>query len=197
MVFRAGSRPHVQFGTTFGFNTNFFKYKNINQRDVAAGFQGGVFIRVTRQKAFAQVETNYLWSEVFLKNGIFTNSFGKNIPFDQLTFKYHTFGIPFIFGCIPVKKSIYKLRVYNGIEADFIMNAKAVLTQNDNEIYRLKRKEKKDILKPAQFSYQMGIGMDVAMFVIDVKYNLGFRSFYREKYRTQTHLFQVTAGFIF
>jgi len=53
------------------------------------------------------------------------------------------------------------------------------------------------VLRPEQFSYQLGSGMDIAMFVFDFKYNLGFRSFYKETYRTQTHLFQFTAGVIF
>ena len=43
----------------------------------------------------------------------------------------------------------------------------------------------------------MGMGMDVAMFIMDFRYNLGFRNFYKEQYRTQTHLFQTTVGVIF
>jgi hypothetical protein len=197
-VFRMGARPKLQLGFQTGANINYFIYRNQNvQKDVAGGYQGGLFFRISRQKVYAQFEMNYLWSQVFLKNGIFTTDFGNNIPFDNLSFRYHTFGLPFIFGAMAVKKPIFKLRFYNGIESDFILRTRAVLEQNDLETYRLKRSEKRSVLRPEQFSYQLGSGMDIAMFVFDFKYNLGFRSFYKETYRTQTHLFQFTAGVIF
>jgi hypothetical protein len=197
-IFKTGGRPRLQFGLQTGTNLNYFIYdKDRKQKDVAAGYQGGVFFRVTRQKAFVQFEMNYLWSEVFLKNGLFTNEIGDSILFDKLTFRYHTFSIPFIFGAYAVKKPLYKLRFYNGIEADFITKTRAIFNNNDENVYKILRKEKRSILRPEQFSYQLGMGMDIAMFIFDVKYNLGFRSFYKEQYRTQTHLFQFTVGAIF
>jgi hypothetical protein len=39
--------------------------------------------------------------------------------------------------------------------------------------------------------------MDIAMFIFDIKYSVGLRSFFRENYRTQTNLFQFTVGAIF
>ncbi|MFN8260342.1 MAG: outer membrane beta-barrel protein [Chitinophagales bacterium] len=196
-IFKTGSRPRLQFGAQVGANLNYFVYKNGVQRDVSAGYQGGFFFRVTRQKAFVQFEMNFLRSTVKLKNGVFSSQFGNNIPFSELKMKYHTVGIPFIFGAYAVKKPIYKLRFYNGIEAEFIAKTKATITQNNNEVYRLKRQEKRDIFRPAQFSYQLGMGMDIAMFIFDAKYSVGTRSFFKENYRTQTHLFQFTVGAIF
>jgi hypothetical protein len=197
-IFTTGSRPRLQFGFQTGVNFNYFIYdKNRKQKDVAAGYQGGIYFRVSRQKVFVQFEMNYLWSEVFLKNGVFTSDFGQNLPFDQITFRYHTFGIPFIFGAYAVKKPVYKLRFYNGLEADFICKSRVVIDKSSRDIYRLKRSEKRDILRPEQFSYQLGMGMDIAMFIFDVKYNLGFRNFFREQFRTQTHLFQITVGAVF
>jgi len=87
--------------------------------------------------------------------------------------------------------------MYNGIEVDLIAQTRIILEQQNQQEYRLNRKEKRDIMRPAQFSYQLGTGFDIAMFVFDVKYNFGLRSFYKESYRTQTHLFQFTAGVIF
>lgn len=199
-IFKTGEHLHMQIGGSTGANFNYFIYEPnrfMGQSDIAAGYQGGFFFRLSRSKAFAQFELNYLWSQVFLKNGVFTNEIGNHILFDKLTFRYHTFGIPFIFGAYAVKKPLYKLRFYNGIEGDFITKTKAILNKNDDEVYKLKRSEKRDILRPAQFSYQLGMGMDIAYFIFDVKYNLGFRSFYKEEYRTQTHLFQFTVGAIF
>lgn len=201
-IFKTGGRPRLQFGFQTGAVINYFIYdhdfkQKYRQKDVAGGYVGGLFFRVSRQKAFFQFEMNYLWQEVFLKNGVFTNEIGDSILFDQLTFRYHTFSLPFIFGAYAVKKPLYKLRFYNGIEADFITKTRAILNKNNEDIYKLKRSEKRNILRPEQFSYQLGMGMDVAMFIFDVKYNLGFRSFYKEQYRTQTHLFEFTVGAIF
>ena len=177
-LFKSGSRPRLQFGGQVGANLNYFVYKNGVQRDVSAGYQGGFFFRVSRQKAFVQFELNFMRSTVFLKNGIFDSKIGNDIPFEELKLKYHTVGIPFIFGAYAVKKPIYKLRFYNGIEAEFITKVNATISQNDNEVYRLKRPEKR-------------------MFIFDAKYSVGMRSFFKEDYRTQTHLFQFTVGAIF
>lgn len=196
-IFKTGSRLRLQFGGQVGANLNYFVYKNGTQRDASVGYQGGLFFRVTRQKAFVQFEMNFLRSTVFLKNGVFNNKFGNNIPFDELKLKYHTVGIPFIFGAYAVKKPIYKLRFYNGLELEFITKTTAILTKNSNEVYRLKRTDKRDIFRPTQFSYQLGMGMDIAMFILDAKYSVGMRSFFKENYRTQTHLFQFTVGAIF
>lgn len=196
-IFSTGARPRLQFGAQLGANLNYFVYKNGLQRDQSAGYQGGIFFRVTRQKAFVQFELNFMRSVVSIKNGILTTQFRNNIPFDVLKMKYHTVGIPFIFGVYAVKKPIYKLRFYNGIEAEFIAKTRVTVNQNNNEVYKLKREEKRDIFRPAQFSYQLAMGMDIAMFIFDAKYSVGMRSFFKENYRTQTHLFQFTVGAIF
>ncbi len=196
-IFKTGARPHLQIGLHTGVNFNYFIYNRDRiQKDVAAGYQGGLFFRVSRQKAFVQFEMNYLWSQVFIRNDFITSKFG-NINFDKLTFRYNTFGIPFIFGAYAVKTPIFKLRFYNGIEADFIAKTRVLVAANSDELYKLTRSEKRSILRPVQFGYQLGMGMDIAMFIIDAKYNLAFRSFYKEQFRTQTHLFQITVGAIF
>lgn len=195
--FKTGSRLHLQIGAQVGANLNYFRYRNGIQRDVSAGYQGGVFFRVSRQKAWVQFELNFLRSTVFLKNGIFNSTISGGIPFQELRLKYHTVGIPVIFGAYAVKKSLYKLRFYAGIEANFLTKVKANLTKYDMNIYRLSRPEKREIFRPAQFSLQVGSGMDIAMFIFDIKYSVGLRSFFKENYRTQTHLFQFTVGAIF
>lgn len=197
LFFKSGGRPHLQFGAQIGANLNYFRYKNGIQRDVSAGYQGGIFFRVSRQKAFVQFEVNIMRSMVFLKNGVFDREIGDNIPFDELRLKYYSVGIPFIFGAYAIKKPLYKLRFYNGIEANFLTKVKATITQNNNEIYKLTRPERREIFRPEQFSYQLGAGMDIAMFIFDIKYSAGLRSFFKENYRTQTHLFQFTIGAIF
>ena len=197
-VFKIGARPKLNIGFQTGVNIDHYVYQKKNQKDVGVGYQGGLFFRISRQKVFAQFEMNYLWLQVHINSNALTGTIAQNKPIDYLTLRYHTFGIPFIFGAIPVKKPIFKWRIYNGIEADFIMKAHAVLyQQNSKEVYKLKQYEKRAILRPEQFSYQLGTGIDIAMFVFDFRYNLGFRSFYKEVFRTQTHMFQMTAGVIF
>jgi len=196
-IFSTGARPRLQFGAQIGGNLNYFIYKNGLQRDESAGYQGGVFFRITRQKAFVQFELNFIRSLVAIKEGIFTTRLQNSIPFDVFKIKYHTVGIPFVFGVYAVKKPIYKLRFYNGIEAEFITKTKVTISQDKKEVYKLNKDEKRDIFRPAQFSYQLAMGMDVAMFIFDAKYSVGMRSFFKENYRTQTHIFQFTVGAIF
>ena len=197
LFFKTGSRIHLQLGGQLGGNINYFKYKNGLQRDVSVGYQGGLFLRVSRQLAFVQIEINMLRSLVFLENGVFNREIGSNIPFDKLKLKYYTVGMPLIFGVYAVKNPLYKLRIYSGLELDFLTKVKATIEQNDNEIYRLTKPEKRNIFRTTQFSFQLGTGMDIAMFIFDVKYRIGMSSYFRERYRTQTHLFQFTMGAIF
>lgn len=196
-MFKKGARPRLQFGPQIGANLNYFIYKNGLQKDASIGYQGGFFLRVSRQRIFTQFELNFMRSTVFITNGIFNNEFGKDISYDKLKFKYHTVGIPFIIGAYAVKKPVYKLRIYNGIEAEFITKAKVFLVENNGQNYKLDKTEKRQIMRPAQFSYQIGTGMDIAMFIFDIKYSVGMRNFFRENYRTQTNLFQFTVGAIF
>lgn len=197
-IFKTGGRIHFQYGVNVGYNLNYFIYKNDNQKDIASGYQGGLFLRVSRSRVYVQMDFDYMHSKVFIKKGTLNTKFGNNIPFDKLTFRYNTIGIPVVLGGMVVKNPLYKLRLYTGLEVDMVTSVKASFTQNNLDYTRsLRRKDKRELIRPAQFSYQMGMGMDIAMFVMDFRYNLGFRNFYKEQYRTQTHLFQTTIGVIF
>jgi hypothetical protein len=195
-VFKTGSRPRLQYGAQAGANLNYFMYRNGLQKDVSAGYQGGLFMRVSRKKIFAQFEVNVMNSTVSITNGIFNNQFSNN-SYENLKFRYNTIGIPLILGGYAVKKPLYKVRLYSGVEAQFITKANVFIQQNNKDFYRLKREEKRDILRPAQISYMMGSGMDIAMFIFDIKYSVNMTSFFKENYRTQTNLFQFTVGVIF
>lgn len=196
-LFKTGGRPKLQYGGQIGVNLNYFIYRNGLQKDVSFGYQGGLFLRVSRKRVFAQFEVNMMRSTVNLTNGVFNNKFGNNITYDNLKFKYYTVGIPFILGGYAVKKPLYKFRMYSGMQAEFITKTNARIEQNNNKFYRLKREEKRDILRPAQFSFLLGSGFDIAMFVLDVKYSVGMLSFFKDNYRTQTNLFQFNVGVIF
>lgn len=195
-VFKTGSRPRLQYGAQVGANLNYFIYRNGLQKDISAGYQGGLFMRVSRKKIFAQFEVNVMNSTVKITNGIFNNQFGNN-SYENLKFRYNTIGIPLILGGYAVKKPLYKVRLYSGVEAQFITKSNVFIQQNNKDFYRLKREEKRDILRPAQISYLMGSGMDIAMFIFDIKYSVNMTSFFKENYRTQTNLFQFTVGVIF
>jgi hypothetical protein len=196
-LFKTGGRPRMQIGGQVGANINYFVYKNGMQKDESAGYEGGIFFRISRQMAFVQFEINFLRTSVNFKNGIFTTLLNNTIPFDVLKMKYHTVGIPLVFGAYAVQKPIFKLRFYTGIETTLIARTKVVLKQNDTYTFKLTRPEKRQIFRPAQFNYLLATGVDIAMFTIDFKYSVGMRSFFKEEYRTQTHLFQITVGAIF
>jgi len=196
-IFKTGGRPHLQYGGQVGANLNYFIYLNGLQKDISVGYQGGLFMRVSRKRIFAQFEVNMLRSTVHITNGIFNNQFGQNVSYDKLKFKYYSVGIPLILGGYALKKPLYKLRMYGGFEAQFITKTNAYINSNNKGYHTLNRNEKREILRPAQANFLMGTGMDIAMFIFDVKYSAGMCSFFREDYRTQTNLFQFTVGMIF
>lgn len=197
-LFSTGSRLKFQFGGSAGYNLNYFIYRTDAQRDVSSGYQAGVFFRISRSRVFSQMEFNFRGSEVRLHNENLVLNSGTLLHVDKLSFKYHTFSIPLIFGGYAVKKPLYKIRFYNGMVTDFILKTNVIYTENNSDkIYKLPRKEKRDALYPVQLNYMLGAGADIAFFTLDVRYNLGFRNFYKEEFRTQTHIFEFTLGLIF
>ena len=112
-------------------------------------------------------------------------------------------GLPVVLGVYAYKNALFKLRFFTGLEANFLIKAKLRFDYSDGDNvgfvdYKLTRQEKRQIFRTAQFAYQAGIGVDVAMFTIDFKYSLGLRNYVRDDYvRTQTHLFQLLFGVIF
>ncbi|MBK8353026.1 MAG: outer membrane beta-barrel protein [Saprospirales bacterium] len=157
-----------------------------------------MFVRVSRSRVFVQLDLDYMHSKVFIKNGTLTTRFGNNIPFDKLTFRYNTIGIPIVLGGLVVKKPSYKMRLYTGLEVDLVTKIKAQYTQNNIDFTSsLRKKDKRDLIRPAQFSYQMGMGMDVAMFIMDFRYNLGFRNFIKNNIERKLIYFKLLLALFF
>ena len=148
----------VTFGPKTGFTTSKLK-KDISEleEDFKSGFQAGVFLRGNIKKFYIQPELYYA-----LKGGkLDSTNYNKE-------YSLGTLDVPIIVGYKVIGKEAFNFRIFAGPVASFILNKKIKL--NGDEIADdLAEKS----LQDAIWGLQMGVGFDVLMFTLDVRYELG------------------------
>lgn len=152
------SQSPVTFGPKVGFITSKLK-SDISEleEDFKAGFQAGIFLRGNIKKLYIQPELYYAVKGGNLDS---TNS--------NQEFTLSTLDVPIIVGYKVIGKEAFNFRIFAGPVASFILNKKIKL--NGDEIADdLAEKS----LQDAIWGLQMGVGFDVLMFTLDVRYELG------------------------
>ncbi|MCD4679595.1 MAG: PorT family protein [Bacteroidales bacterium] len=148
----------VSFGPKVGFTTSKLTtdlsgYKE----DVKNGFQAGAFVRVKLKKFYLQPEIYY---------GV------KGGTIDTANFNYdvdlNTLDVPILVGYRVLGKNAFNFRIFAGPVASFIVNKKISLNGNE-----LAEEIADKSIKDAIWGMQMGAGIDLLIFTLDVRYELG------------------------
>lgn len=159
-------------GIKIGYNTS---KPSIDQSqiktDLKNSFQFGVFTRLGN-KVYVQPELNWL-----TQGGIFKDTEGKiwNSPFKQ-TVKLNTVQVPVMIGYKLINLKIVNLRGHLGPVASFVTDKTIKTDDWSGYIDPIKGKDVKDIL----WSAQIGMGVDVLMFSLDIRYNIGLTKMIKE-----------------
>lgn len=139
---------------------------SLNGSEIKANLQSnfvlGVFMRIGN-KVFLQPEVNYL-----TQGNIFTI---KNIG--QQTVNLNSIQVPLSLGFKLLNFKVLKLSIFGGATANFVVNKNMGVSgaaQATGDYLRA------DNFKNANYQYQVGAGLDLATFVIDVKYYGGINS---------------------
>lgn len=154
---------YTQSPITFGPKVGFTSYKlTTDMADVEEscknGFEAGAFVRVKIKKFYLQPELYYSTKGGILKDSLFEQEIQLN-----------TLNVPVLFGYTVIGKDAFNFRVFAGPIASFVVN-KTIKLNGDELADDIADKSLKDAILGAQF----GAGVDILMFTLDVRYEVGF-----------------------
>jgi len=155
-------------------------------------FVAGVFFRFGK-KIYVQPEINWLTQGSVFKYP----SFGNLSPIEQ-NIKLNTIQVPVNIGWRMINLEIVNIRIFAGVVANFITNTTITTSGGDANYYDALPSE--DDFGKTQWQWDAGVGVDVLMFAIDVKYMGGLNNILKDfSYENNTlssksNLFMVTLG---
>lgn len=159
------SFAQLTFGPKVGFTmsklkTNFEEIKE----EVKPGFQFGAFVRIGK-KVYLQPELMFV-----TKGGIIKSEAGLNT---KTKVNLSTIQVPVIAGYKLINLEVVNLRILAGPAFSFITNKELTISTDNGE-----QTIKDTNLKDAIWSFNLGAGVDVLMFTLDVRYEWGLNNIY-------------------
>lgn len=157
----------LHFGPKIGYNTSKL---SVDKTDISSGlknsFQFGAFVRLGgsgESKIYLQPEVNFL-----TQGGIFDGVELESLsPFKQEV-NLKTVQIPLIVGAKLIDLKVASLRILGGPAASIVTNSE-IENKISNYIEPIKEADIKNMI----WSFQVGAGIDVLMFTLDIRYNIG------------------------
>lgn len=145
------------FGPQVGYTSSTLSY---NKSDIQSALKSnmvvGLFARIGK-KVYLQPELNYL-----TQGSVFNFADGT-----QQTANLKSIQVPLSLGVKLVDAKVVKVRLFGGGTANFVVNKdlsyKDIVQTTGSYLTA-------DNFKNANFQYQVGVGVDVLMFALDVKY---------------------------
>ncbi|MDZ7743778.1 MAG: porin family protein [Bacteroidota bacterium] len=166
IIFAASfANAQISFGPKIGYNTSKLSVdKSDIKTDLKNSFQFGLFLRLG-SKIYFQPEVNWLTQGgVFKKPG----SEGNLSPFKQ-EIEMKTVQVPALVGYKLLNLKVANIRAFAGPVASFVTNKKIDSDDSQGYIEPIEQADLKDII----WSAQIGVGADVLMFTLDIRYNIG------------------------
>ncbi|MBN2616223.1 MAG: PorT family protein [Bacteroidales bacterium] len=177
-------------GPQVGYTSSTLSYnKNDIQSALKSNLVLGVFARIGK-KVYLQPELNYLTQGSVFKFGDGT----------EQTANLKSIQVPLSLGVKLVDAKVVKVRLFGGATANFIVNkdiSTSTLVSTTGDYLTASN------FKDANYQYQVGVGVDVLMFALDVKYYGPLDKLVNGSvtYNSQTHtvdagssVFMVTLG---
>jgi len=155
-------------------------------------FVAGVFFRFGK-KIYVQPELNWLTQGSVFKYP----SWGNYSPIEQ-EIKLNTIQVPVNIGWRIINLKIVNLRIFGGVVANFVTNT--TITSSDPDSGYNEFLPTADDFGNIQWQWDAGVGVDVLMFAIDVKYMGGINNILEDfQYKdgtltSKSNLFMVTLG---
>jgi len=183
IIFLSASMLHAQsffsMGPKAGFTTTTLTTDRQHIKEAfAANLHGGLFMRLGN-KIYLQPEAIFT-----TKGGIFS----QNDFFHAREIELSTVEIPLLIGAKVIDLKAANLRIMFGPSMSFILDKDIVMRDNFERF-------DPDKIKNAMWGIQGGIGMDVLMFTLDVRYEFGLSNLSDiEGVEIRNSLFNVSLG---
>jgi len=168
----------------------------LDQGDIENNLQNnfliGAFVRMGK-KIYVQPEANY-----YTQGSVFKYPSINNLSPLEQNIKLKSLQVPLNVGWRMINLEIVNIRSFGGVVANFILDKNLETTSGNAADYE-------DALIPEDFKdtnwqYDVGVGVDVLMFAVDVKYVGGFSNILNDvtfdgnSVSSKSNLFVVTLG---
>jgi hypothetical protein len=182
-------RPKMHIKIFGGVNTAKFVYRVEDvDSDVLVGWQVGGGFRVDKKKAFLETGLTFVDYGITLSLTD-TTDLDFNEPFN---IQMRSLEVPIVLGYIPVKTPVFKWFLYGGLNNRFSMKGR----YNVFGIEGTFRPNEAD-LHFYNLGARFGTQVDIAMFNFDLNYTIGVTNGFKNRVRTNTHIFQLSVGLLF
>ncbi|MCF6171701.1 MAG: PorT family protein [Bacteroidales bacterium] len=156
-------------------------------------FLVGVFVRMGK-KIYVQPEVNWMTQGSVFK---YPSIQGGIVPLEQ-DIKLSTIQVPVNIGWRIINLEVVNVRLFAGMAANFLMNANINTTSGNPDDYE--NALVPDDFKNVTWQWDAGVGVDVLMFAIDIKYMGGLSNVLNDfaisgsTVTSKSNLFVVTLG---
>ena len=143
-----------------------------------SGFQFGAFVRIGK-RLYLQPEFYYI-----TQGGVFTN----NITKLSQTVKIGSLDVPVLIGVKLFNSKIFNVRILAGPDASFVVNKPL----GDGGL----NAPSADKLKTVNWGLQAGAGVDVLMFTLDIRYQVGLSNMFikESNFTSKNNLWVISLG---
>lgn len=174
---KAGLSLGPKIGATFSsFNTDI---ETINEESKSS-FHWGAFVRFGN-RVYVQPELLFM-----NRSGVLVD---VNDPAKEQTISLRTIDVPLLLGVKVADLKLMNVRIFAGPVASIIVNKK-IEAVNWNEAFT------KDDIRSANWAVQFGGGIDLLVFTIDLRYELGMSDFSKiESLALKNNLITLSVGF--
>ncbi len=193
VFFSLFSYAQLHFGPQIGYTaSNLTLDKGNIENNLKSNFLIGAFVRMGK-KIYLQPEVNY-----YTQGSIFkTPSVGSLSPLEQ-EISLKSLQVPVNLGWRVINLEIVNIRLFGGVVANFILDKDVNTTSGNPDDYE-------EALIPEDFNdmnwqWDVGVGVDVLMFAVDVKYVGGISNILNDvkfdgnTVTSKSNLFVVTLG---
>ncbi|OQX76532.1 MAG: hypothetical protein B6D64_09695 [Bacteroidetes bacterium 4484_276] len=189
VILLAGNFAFGQFsiGPKVGFTTSKLTTDlDSISTDFKSSFQFGAFVRLGK-KIYVQPEINYLTI-----GGVFKDEKSLN-PFKQ-EIEMKSIEIPVILGWRILNFGVGNVRILLGPSATIVMDKKITSKEEEGYIQPIKEADIDDLV----WGFNLGGGVDVLMFTLDVRYQMGINDVITDvqnfSMNSRNNMFSVSLG---
>ena len=193
LFFAASSYAQFHIGPQIGYTaSNLSIDKDTITNSLKNNFLVGAFARFGK-KIYVQPEINWL-----TQGSVFKYPSLQNYSPIEQKIKLNTIQVPVNIGWRIINLKVVNLRVFAGVAANFIVNTTITTTGGDADYYDALPKE--DDFSGIAWQWDAGVGVDVLMFTLDIKYLGGINNILKDfsydngTLTSKSNLFMVTLG---
>ena len=179
----------ISLGPKVGFNTSQLTTDVTDiKTDMSTSFNFGVFLRLGK-KIYVQPEVNWL-----TRGGVFkTPSISGISPINQEV-SMKTIEIPLLLGWRIINFGVGNVRLLVGPSASILTDATVDISNEDDLLNPIKDTDFEDLI----WGFNAGVGVDVLMFTLDVRYQMGLNEVIQKvedfDFYSKNNIFAVSLG---